>query len=474
MSLRILRAHIKRMMMAGVFPLILILGTVFFGPVMPAAAQSTLPEPVASSPECEWMGEMRTRQDSYTSNINGAITSLNDSTYDVHFVTAPVPNQTCGTQWYSKYSSDYHLFAYNTCTADPYDMNTQVVTERAEGTGVGTLTNDIRNSGKYPDSFYLYYLGQATTGITRVTTQSNSHCGPNQTSSFTWRPVVANGCDNFNYIETGYLISPNAEASVGSCVYRNSTSQPGASESRSYIEFNWRLRKVNCNYSVDSDNGGRSDCDEYADKTNPADGLDDINVDTTAPIITVTTPTDGGSVILGSAHTVDYSCADESDGSGLASCSSDVVNGSALDTSTVGAKSFTISATDNAGNTSNKTVTYNVRYQNTGFLGSVDGNILNKAKAGATIPVQFKLVDANGTPISTPSSFVSLTSAGTTCTAGEPADAIEQYTGNSGLQYLGDGVWQYNWKTAKTYAGQCRVISLNLADGSSATAKFQF
>jgi len=33
------------------------------------------------------------------------------------------------------------------------------------------------------------------------------------------------------------------------------------------------------------------------------------------------------------------------------------------------------------------------------------------------------------------------------------------------LQYLGDGTWQFNWKTPKNYAGQCRTLSLNLKDG---------
>jgi len=32
------------------------------------------------------------------------------------------------------------------------------------------------------------------------------------------------------------------------------------------------------------------------------------------------------------------------------------------------------------------------------------------------------------------------------------ADAIETYAGSiaSGLQYLGNGIWQFNWKTPKT------------------------
>jgi hypothetical protein len=57
---------------------------------------------------------------------------------------------------------------------------------------------------------------------------------------------------------------------------------------------------------------------------------------------------------------------------------------------------------------------------------------------------------------------------------GLPEDAIEDYSGASGLQYLGDGDWQFNWKTPKSYAGQCRTMTLTLSDGSTHTASFSF
>jgi hypothetical protein len=55
--------------------------------------------------------------------------------------------------------------------------------------------------------------------------------------------------------------------------------------------------------------------------------------------------------------------------------------------------------------------------------------------------------------------------------AGRPRDV----SGSSGLQYKGDGSWQFNWKTPTSYAGQCRVMRLNLADGvSDRLAAFEF
>ena len=102
----------------------------------------------------------------------------------------------------------------------------------------------------------------------------------------------------------------------------------------------------------------------------------------------------------------------------------------------------------------------------------VDVAATNVAKAGRTIAVKWR-VEFYGEPVSDPGHFVSVTSQ---TSQGAPTydDQIETYSGNSGLQYLGDGWWQYNWKTPKSYAGQTFVMVLTLADGSTYTAYFDF
>jgi len=110
-----------------------------------------------------------------------------------------------------------------------------------------------------------------------------------------------------------------------------------------------------------------------------------------------------------------------------------------------------------------------------GFAYPIDADMINSAKAGATIPVRWHLESQDGTPVSDSSSFVSVTSkAGNGACAGQPTDAVEDYSGGSGLQYLGDGDWQFNWKAPRSYAGQCRTLILTLSDGSTYTARFQF
>jgi hypothetical protein len=98
-----------------------------------------------------------------------------------------------------------------------------------------------------------------------------------------------------------------------------------------------------------------------------------------------------------------------------------------------------------------------------------------RAKAGQVIPVKWPLQTAGGAPVSDPASFESRRpqAAGGAC-AGLPSDAIENYAAGSGLQYQGAGDWQFNWKTPKGYAGQCRTMTLTLSDNTTHTASFQF
>ncbi|HYN68784.1 MAG TPA: PxKF domain-containing protein, partial [Candidatus Eisenbacteria bacterium] len=145
---------------------------------------------------------------------------------------------------------------------------------------------------------------------------------------------------------------------------------------------------------------------------------------------------------------------------------------------------FYATATDAAGNTSlcssgftYSEVTASSTYTFVGFFAPVDNpNVVNFAKAGQSIPVKWRITDAYGNPVSDPSSFVGLTSNTANCNAWTTSgtDAIETYAGSSGLQYLGNGYWQFNWKTPTTYANTCRVMKVTLSDGTTHTADFKF
>jgi hypothetical protein len=101
------------------------------------------------------------------------------------------------------------------------------------------------------------------------------------------------------------------------------------------------------------------------DASNPA-GSDsvstrEIKIDKTAPVITITTPANGATFEFTAAVHANYACVDSL--SGVATCAGPVANGANIDTSTVGPHTFTVNATDNAGNAAAQTVTYTVTGQ---------------------------------------------------------------------------------------------------------------
>ena len=86
--------------------------------------------------------------------------------------------------------------------------------------------------------------------------------------------------------------------------------------------------------------------------------------DTTDPSVTLTSPPEGAVYTQGQAVTADFDCSDAG-GSGLASCVGTGADGSAVDTSTLGSHSFTVTATDGAGHTAAVTHAYTVSAKTT-------------------------------------------------------------------------------------------------------------
>jgi len=103
-----------------------------------------------------------------------------------------------------------------------------------------------------------------------------------------------------------------------------------------------------------------------------------------------------------------------------------------------------------------------------GFDEPLTMGVTNVASPGRSIPVKWRLTDGDGAPVSDATSFVGLYSYPVSCDtfSGDPADAVpEVATGASGLQYQGDGYWQYNWKTPKTYGNTCRAMYVEFDSG---------
>ena len=193
-----------------------------------------------------------------------------------------------------------------------------------------------------------------------------------------------------------------------------------------------------------------------------------VKVDADNPTVTITgCPT--GAIYAGSSHSVTVAASD--DESGLASDPSGTV---ALDTSSVGSRTLSRSASDNVGHSGSATCNYSVVYNWTGFFRPVDDlPMLNSVKAGSAVPVKFSLGGNQGLSIFAANHPKSEQIA---CSSTAPVDGIEQTAtaGQSALSY--DPIaeqYNYVWKTDKAWAGTCRQLVVKLADNTYHRANFK-
>lgn len=127
---------------------------------------------------------------------------------------------------------------------------------------------------------------------------------------------------------------------------------------------------------------------------------------TSLPTITTTAPVGGATYALNQAVTVGFTCT--SAVAAITSCAGTRPNGAALDTASVGEKSFTVTASDALGNTVTHTVAYRVGFASTGMCFGEAGHriLLPIAANGSSVfpkdlPVlaRFRACDASGRPV---------------------------------------------------------------------------
>ncbi|QSX79244.1 PxKF domain-containing protein [Agrilutibacter solisilvae] len=189
-----------------------------------------------------------------------------------------------------------------------------------------------------------------------------------------------------------------------------------------------------------------------------------VRIDRTAPVLAPAAP---ASLLLNAAAAASANAIDVVSGVSTQSCS-------AVVTSSVGTRQVNCTATDRAGNTASGSATYRVNYGFNGFTSPVHNPpVLNVLKAGRSVPLRWRVVDANGAPVT------NLTSAGVAAVAiacpaaGE--NRITLYGGNSAaLQNLGNGYYQLDWMAATSLRNLCRRLELDLGDGVPRATQFKF
>jgi hypothetical protein len=211
---------------------------------------------------------------------------------------------------------------------------------------------------------------------------------------------------------------------------------------------------------------------------------DTIIYDATPPSVDITSPADGSSTAA-SSITVSGDVSDLT--SGVASV---VVNGVAATLSGTptsgfsaadvaldcGANTITATATDNATNQAQDSITVTrtcATYDAVGFYQPVNNILVNGAKAGSTIPLKFDIL-LDGVE-QTDTGLVSSLIQKHPCTAGSELDMLttdELSTGSTSLRWDATGEqFIFNWKTPKT-AG-CYRVTLTVNGGDSIIAEFQ-
>jgi hypothetical protein len=192
--------------------------------------------------------------------------------------------------------------------------------------------------------------------------------------------------------------------------------------------------------------------------------LTGVNVDASAPTVGIVCP---ATVLLGGTGSAAWSASDT--GSGLATAASGTVT---LDADTVGTHTVAApAASDNVGHTSAPvSCEYRVVYGFAGLFAPIDRpNTRNVSKAGQSIPLKWRLTDAQGDPV-LDLHTATVTVSGINCSLGSTDDLVEEVApGGSGLQNLGDGYYQINWKTPTSYAGSCKSLNLDLGEGGPRT-----
>jgi hypothetical protein len=186
------------------------------------------------------------------------------------------------------------------------------------------------------------------------------------------------------------------------------------------------------------------------------------------PSVQIATPADGATYTLGMTVPAAYTCS--SDWSvAIVTCAGPAVNGAAIDTGSIGTKTFTVAATDAAGGATSATHTYAVQYAFGGFDSPVGSSgILDGAKAGEPIPLKFSLQGDHGASVVT-----SVSTEAASCTdwsvLGPPVAADGKLTYTASIDRYTEAV-----ASDPSWKGSCRTITVSLDDGTSHTVRVRF
>jgi hypothetical protein len=192
-----------------------------------------------------------------------------------------------------------------------------------------------------------------------------------------------------------------------------------------------------------------------------------INLDKTPPVLAM--PVLAPSYVYNASLMLTFNSSDALSGIAISEATfngSAVVSGTTFTLNHPGTNTFTLTATDVAGNTSTSTATFSVLYDFGGFLPPVPGDSSGVFKLGSVVPVKFRLTDAGGLSVATAVAHLSLQMYAGGMPVGTPIDATPPGNADAGDLFRYDGnQYIYNLSTKALAVGTWQ-LQVRLDDGT--------
>jgi hypothetical protein len=198
-----------------------------------------------------------------------------------------------------------------------------------------------------------------------------------------------------------------------------------------------------------------------------------VKIDKSAPTWNLDPVVSPNPVLLNGTATITSSATDSISGLSSQNCGPLVTN-------SVGTKSVTCTAVDNAGNTVTRSVQYRVIYRFDGFLQPINDTGHTQVcgspcpvsifRGGSTIPVSFQLKDANGNTVQAASLPLWLTPLKGDPLTGPISEGSYSGSASTGLNYTwvaSSQKYNYNWSTRGFATGFYWRIGVRLDDGQT-------
>jgi hypothetical protein len=188
-------------------------------------------------------------------------------------------------------------------------------------------------------------------------------------------------------------------------------------------------------------------------------------------------PTFAPSYLLNASLTFNFGATDAL--SGVASMQATfngtpITSGTTLTLMHLTTNTFTLTATDVAGNTATQTSTFAVVYNFIGFLPPIPNDGSGLFKLGRTVPVKFQLTDAKGALISTAVAHLTIQMISGNTLQGTPIDASAPGNADVGDLFRFDGTqYIFNWSTQPLSIGTWQ-LQARLDDGTVHTVIIGF